>query len=213
MGLTMRKCKHCKEVELRPASKCHDILEKKGYCSAECLVEHEREKRRKAAERKIKQQAKKDRAAVKELNRKDLRWQHKQTQPIFNRMRVLQELDWFKSRGLEPVCISCGKPNMDWCCGHLKTVGAQPNLRYDENNTFLQCNRYCNMGKSGNIEGDKNTRGYKRGLVERFGTDEGQRIIDYCETHTEAHKWTCDELEEMRAKFSKAIKALKAAAL
>ena len=206
----MRKCKNkdCSK-QLNAAAKCTDIIEKKGYCSAECLVIHEKAKRVAAAEKKVKADRKKDRAAVRELNRKSLSWQHKQTQPVFNRMRVLEELKWFKSRGLEPVCISCGKPNMDWCCGHFKTVGAQSNLRYDELNTWLQCNRNCNMCKSGNIEGDKNARGYKQGLLDRFGAEEGKRIIDYCESNTEPYKWTIDELEVMRAKFNARVRELK----
>jgi len=164
---------------------------------------------------KVKAKAKEEKAFKQETTRlkkqfyaNDLRKQHELTQKAFNRMRVLEELKWFQDRGLEPVCVSCAKPNMDWCCGHLKTRGSQPNLRYDPNNTFLQCNRYCNMGLSGNIEGNKTTRGYKVGLVERFGEEEGQRIIDYCETHTEVKKWQCDELIERRQFFNKRIREL-----
>ena len=97
---------------------------------------------------------------------------------------------------------------MDFCCGHLKSRGAQGNLRYDVNNTFLQCNRYCNMALSGNIEGNKNTRGYKVGLVERFGEEEAKRILDYCEGNTQVKKWTGSELQELRARFNKQIKEL-----
>lgn len=174
------------------------------------LAEAKKAKEKKA--RKLEQEAKKERKdsrkAVRELNRKDVQWQLKQTQPAFNKMRVLEELAWFEERGLEPECISCGKKNMDWCCGHFKTRGAQSNLRFDRKNTFLQCNRYCNMGLSANIEGTKTTRGYKKGLLERFGEEEGQEIIDYCETHTEPHKWTCEELEEMRAEFNRIARGL-----
>ena len=204
-----RRCKFCKSIALPPAAQCKDITNKKGYCSIKCLADHQSEKRIAAREKKARAQRKKDKAAVVELNRKDLKWQHKQTQPAYNRMRVLEEMKWFKDRELEPVCISCGKPNMDWCCGHFKTVGAQGVLRYDRLNTYLQCNRYCNKGLSGNIEGNKTTRGYKKGLVDRFGDDEAQRIIEYCEAHTEAYKWTCDELEEMRAEFSRLGRELK----
>ena len=124
-----------------------------------------------------------------------------------NKLRVLQEKQWFKERGLEPTCISCGKPNMDWCCGHFKTRGAQPELRYDPKNTFLQCNRYCNMALSGNIEGNKNTRGYKQGLIERFG-DEGQEILDYLDSPHDIKKWTWQELEELRTEINKKIREL-----
>lgn len=139
---------------------------------------------------------------------KDLPHQKALTQKVFNRMRVLEEKKWFYDQGLEPTCISCGKPNMDWCCGHFKTVASQGNLRYDAVNTYLQCNKYCNSSKSGNIEGCKNTRGYRKGLLERFGTEVGEWIIGYCETQTAVKKWDCDELIEMRKEFAKRVREL-----
>ena len=69
-------------------------------------------------------------------------------------------------------------------------------------------NRRCNSGLSGDIAGTKTTRGYLNGLRERFGQQEGQSIIDYCESHTEAKKWTCDELERLRKQFNKRIREL-----
>jgi hypothetical protein len=142
------------------------------------------------------------------FNSKDTKKQLDLTQKVFNKMRKLEELKWFRDRGLEPTCISCNKPNMDWCTGHFKTVGAQGNLRFDRVNTYLQCNRYCNCGKSGNIEGCKNTRGYKKGLFERFGEQEAEFIIGYCETNTAPRKWDCDELIEMRKGFAKRVREL-----
>ncbi len=141
--------------------------------------------------------------------RKDLSWQHKQTQKAFNRMRVLEELLWFQEERREPECTSCKKRNMDWCCGHFKTVGASGNLRYDKNNTWLQCNRYCNKGLSGNIEGNKTTRGYKQGLLERFGQKDGQEIIDYCDNHqADVKKWTWEEVEQIRRDCFERIREL-----
>jgi len=154
-----------------------------------------------------------NRKALKDLNRQSLSWQHKQTQKSFNRMRVLQELKWFHDRGLKPQCISCAKENMDWCCGHHKTVGAEGELRYSEFNTTLQCNRYCNMGLSGNIHGNKTTRGYLQGLKDRFGEVEGQAIIDKCEAHSGQVKWSWQQLEEMRAGFNQKIRELEKAQL
>lgn len=140
----------------------------------------------------------------------DTNHQHDLTQAVYNRLRVLQEKKWFADRGLEPECISCKKTNMDWCCGHLKTRGSQGNIRYDENNTKLQCNRYCNKGLSGNINGNKTTRGYLQGLIDRFGEDEAQEIIDFCETSTAVRKWTGEELQAMRKVFNLQIKELNA---
>ena len=149
-----------------------------------------------------------NRKALREFNRKDLKWQHKQTQPSFNKMRVLEELKWFEDRNLVPTCISCNKPNMDWCCGHFKTRGSQSNLRYSKINTYLQCNRYCNMGLSGNIPGNKTTRGYTQGLIERFGEEKAKEIIDFCESNTKPIKWTWEELEKMRSSFNQRIREL-----
>ena len=64
------------------------------------------------------------------------------------------------------------------------------------------------MNLSGDISGTKTTRGYKQGLIDRFGEEEGQSIIDYCETHSDPVKWTWEELEKMRSSFNKRIREL-----
>lgn len=205
----MRRCKHnpC-TTTLPPAAKCTTFLSKRGFCSESCAAEWGIERVKKDRERREKKAKAKARADVKELNRRDLGWQHKQCQRVFNRMRVLEEKLWFREKGLDPECISCGKKNMDWCCGHFKTRGAQSNLRYDRNNTFLQCNKACNESLSGNIEGTKTSRGYRRGLVERFGDQEAKRILEYCESQTEPYKWSCEELEEWRKEWNARIREL-----
>jgi len=175
-----------------------------------CAIEQVNINKEKKADKEKKAFSKAARKDKMELNRNDLRWQHKLTQAAFNKMRVLEELQWFADKGLEPTCISCGKPkgNDTFCCGHFKTRAAQGNLRYDRKNTYLQHNQRCNMRMSGDIEGTKTTRGYKNGLRERFGAVEGQLIIDYCDSHTETKKWSTDELETLRAKFNKRIREL-----
>jgi hypothetical protein len=128
------------------------------------------------------------------------------TQDVFNRLRKLQELKWFADRGLEPTCISCGKPKGDdvWSCGHLRTRKAAKQLSFDPLNTYLQHNKNCNYEKSGDVEN------YKLGLIKRFGEIEGQRIIDYVETNNSLASWTCDELIQMRKEFNKEIRSLNA---
>ncbi len=171
-------------------------------CGVECALavhRHDLAEKDRKESLALEKQYRKDK---RDYYRKKLSWQHKQTQPVFNRMRRLEEILWFLERGLEAECTSCGKNNMDWCCGHFKTVGAQSGLRYDPVNTYLQCNKYCNKSLSGNIEGNKNTRGYKQGLVDRFGAEKAKEIIDYCETNTDAVHWAWQDLEEFRAKCS-----------
>lgn len=174
-----------------------------------CALKKGRENRAKDADKNQKAKHKSIKKDLRDFNRKDISWQHKLTQKAFNKMRVLEELQWFTSRGLEPECISCGKKNMDWCCGHLKTVGSAGRLRYDRKNTFLQCNRYCNMALSGNINGNKTTRGYIRGLEDRFMIKGRIVIEDHCRHNSHAKKWEWQELEEMRVEFNSEIKELK----
>lgn len=196
-----KKCKVCKQ-EFAPFSSMALV------CSVSCSVELTEINKAKVVVKEEKAYKAETTRLRNKANGDNVNYQHGLTQTVFNKMRRLEELKWFHDRGLNPVCISCGKENMDWCCGHLKTVSAQGNLRYDTMNTYLQCNRYCNMGLSGNIEGNKTTRGYKKGLLERFGDIEGQRILDYCDTHTEVKKWQCDELIERRQFFNKRIREL-----
>lgn len=148
--------------------------------------------------------------AVRDLNRTSLSWQHKATQKAFNRMRVLQELLWFKKRGLEPTCISCGKPlgGDRWSCGHFKTVGSNSLLRYDERNTHIQHLKSCNSSLSGDIYGTGKTHGYIEGLKIRFGEEEGQAIVDYCDNSPRKADWKPEQLEQMRKKFNAEIRRL-----
>ena len=191
----MAKCKVCKEKFAAKYFLQETCVE--PYCLA-TWAKSEREKKADKAF-SVKKKA---------FRLSDTKLQHDLTQTVYNKLRVLQEKKWFADRGLQPTCISCNKENMDWCCGHLKSRGAQSNLRYDADNTFLQCNRYCNMGLSGNISGNKNTRGYLVGLLERFGEKESQRILDYCESNTGVVKFTGERLKEMRKEFNKQIKLL-----
>jgi len=188
----MKKCKVCTNI-YKPFSTTQCV------CSTACAIKHARLKAQKQADNEFK-------IRKREFKANDIKRQHKLTQSAFNKLRKLQELRWFKERGLEPECISCGKTNMDWCCGHLKTVGSSSSHRYSEDNTKLQCNRYCNMGLSGNINGNKTTRGYLQGLVDRFGKAEAKRITD--SLTDEVKKWTCDELTLMRKGFNSEIKRL-----
>ena len=203
----MPKCHYCKKK-----FDAQNSLQK--FCSPQHAFAYLATPEGIEAHKKVKAQISRDKKRANSRKRRDydkntIAWQHKQTQKVFNKMRRLEEFAWFKERGLEPECISCGKKQMDWACGHMKTVASSGVLRYNRVNTHLQCNKYCNQAKSGNIEGCKNTRGYKRGLVERYGENIGGAILSYLER--EQHKlasWTCEQLEEMRQGFNAKIRQL-----
>lgn len=207
MANSKRRCTKCKTYE--PVE--NGVITPVGFfCSHDCKISYaiDSNNKNKLVSVGHKTQKKQTRTALLELNRKSLNWQHKQTQPVFNKMRVLEELQWFSERGLKPTCISCGNElgGDQWCCGHFKTQGGNGRIRYDRKNTYLQHNHRCNSQLSGDIEGTHSTHGYKQGLINRFGQQEANSIMEYCEQNTGAKKWMCDELEEMRKEFNEKIR-------
>ena len=213
MGWAMsRRCKCGCKAELPSAARCEDIIEKKGYASIECLAAHAKAKRE-VKEAKLvaenKAWSKSLPKNTRELNKRDLKWQEDHTQTAFNKMRVQQELIWFYSRNIEPYCISCLKTKMDFCCGHNRSRGSNSFLQFDESNTMLQCNQYCNSSLSANIDGTSTTIGYLAGLRHRFGEEEGQSIIDYCKTSPTVAKRTAGEFEELRKGYNQMFRKLK----
>ena len=196
-GKKTKTCQICREKYTPRYSSLQKTCNKPG-----CMAAHARLVR-------LKKVRTENRAYKQKHKIETVPYQHDLTKPVFNRMRVLEEKLWFSERDIEPYCISCGKVGMDWCCGHLKTVGSQGNLRYDRRNTYLQCNWRCNKNLSGNIAGNKTTHGYKRGLIMRFGQVEGQSIIDYCEQATQNVKWDWAELKQFRKQCNQKIRQLK----
>lgn len=176
-----------------------------------CIMENKRRQDEKKRIKEDKRERQELREAKRSLRLNDRKWQLKKTQESFNKMRRLQEVKWYKDQGREPECISCGaqsnKPGY-FCCGHYKTVGAHGELRFDEVNTELQCNRNCNMGKSGNINGDKHSHGYTRGIILKYGSEEGQARLDYLNGPHDSKKYTCEQLESMRKEFNAQIREL-----
>lgn len=204
-----KKCKHCgiySKVE-----EGYQAMNRSFFCSEDHAVEWAREKAASKVVKAYHQKYKKEKQTrAIDLRRKDIRWQHKQTQNAFNKLRRLQEFKWFQDRGLQPVCISCGKPlgGDVWACGHLKPSGNYKDLTYDPMNTYLQHNKRCNSALSGDIHGTNSTMGYREGLKHRFGEAEGQKILDYCDRPHEPKNYTCEQLQAMRKKFNKEIREL-----
>lgn len=204
-----RKCKCGCDAELPPASKCTTPMAKLRFASAEC-----RDRVAMANLKKIRDKnAKKAAAAVKQKKKvidkrnsdfkakvkgDDLTHQLELTQKVFNRMRKLEEF----CKTAEPICISCEKPanlgNLgDFACGHLKTAGGFPELRFNTLNTWLQCNQYCNCRLSGNISGNKHTIGYMQGLKNMFnGAD---KLMRYLERPHKNYTRDCESLKVVRA--------------
>lgn len=99
-------------------------------------------------------------------------------------------------------CISSGKP-LDWSgnqvdAGHYRSKGAASHLRYNENNCHAQ-SKIDNLWKSGNVVE------YRIRLIERIGIEAVERL----EQDNQIHKWTREELIEIKRVYAEKLKQLK----
>lgn len=116
----------------------------------------------------------------------------KDTQHAFNA--------WIRQRDAGQPCISCGTTaDVQYCAGHYRTTAAAPELRFEPLNVNLQCNRNCNMGKSGNL------LGYRPGLIEKIGIE----AVEWLEGPHEPKKYTVEELKAMAAEYRAKTRELK----
>ncbi|EEN2095631.1 recombination protein NinG [Salmonella enterica subsp. enterica serovar Florida] len=193
--LPRRKCKVCREW-------FHPAYSNVVWCCPEHGAIYALELR---AKEKIKAEAKrikeKHQAEKKERQRhadrlravKPLRHWIKMTQRVYNDWRR----EYLLSQGYG--CISCGtKTAPVWHAGHYRTTAAAPQLRFTDNNIWLQCPS-CNVHKSGNIEA------YRAALVELIGEASVQEL----ESSNERHRYTSEELAEIRADARAKLRALK----
>ena len=166
-----RKCKAPDCSNYFPGGK--DVPQYVQWCSPQCqekLALHKLSqvrKERERAERKAKN------AAFKKLKR-----EHRQNDRRIRREAAIREFNrYIRLRDKDKPCISCGARAGTYklTCGHFITAGSCSALRFDPRNAHGQCWWNCNRNKSGNITG------YRKGLLERFGQEEGAKLLEFLE--------------------------------
>lgn len=172
------KCSVCERPFVRRNS-LHRV------CSPRCAVKTVRQA--KAAEKaalKSRQEAAKPRSA----------WL-KDAQAAFNA--------YIRKRDENQPCICCGKWSDSetrggtWDCGHYRSTGSAPHLRFDERNAhrqLKQCNRY----------GAGRAVDYRIGLIARIG----QQAVDALESDQTARKYTVSDLRAIRNEYKQKLKAM-----
>lgn len=183
-----RRCKICR-AKFTPA------FDNVRWCCPEHGAAFAMQELAKKREKQNKAQVKKDRAAWREKKAavKPLSHWINMTQRAFN--------DWRREFLLAAGhgCISCGtKTAFAWHAGHYRTTAAAPQLRFTDDNVWLQCSA-CNVHKSGNIEA------YRGSLIELIG----DASVAALECNNETHRYTREELEGIRAKARANLRALK----
>lgn len=170
-----KKCANCKEsfTPDRPFV---------SWCSIECAVVIARLKQAKQKD----QEATNERAQhAKAKEAVKTRAQHlKEAQASFN--AVIRERD------KDLPCISCGTTaDVQYAAGHYRTTASCPELRFDPLNVHKQCNRNCNMGKSGNIGA------YRIGLIAKIGIE----AVEWLEGKHEPKRYTIEDIKALKAQY------------
>ena len=105
---------------------------------------------------------------------------------------------YIRFRDKDKPCISCGRSLTDkFDAGHYFTVGAYPNLRFNEDNIWGQCVA-CNQHKHGNISE------YTPRLIERIGQE---RFDKLCEDRNKPLHLSVEEIKELIAIYKAKIKS------
>lgn len=177
----MPKCKHCKA----PATL---KIQMTNFCSVDCAYQHARklqEQARKRKEIKAKRLHQEKKKALKTRSE----WL-KDAQAVFNK--------FIRLRDEKEPCISCGRHHQgQYHAGHYLTVGACPELRFEELNVHKQC-APCNNHLSGNLVN------YRIRLIDKIGLDK----VEWLEGKHEPLKLTIPEIQVLIAEYKAKIKAL-----
>lgn len=182
-----RTCRVCKTV-FQPC-RCLQTV-----CGPECAIKQAGLKRAKIAKEHAKHERKVIKAKKDRL--KTARDWTREAQIEFNR--------YVRQRDLGQPCICCGSPleatgvGGGFDCGHYRSVGSAPHLRFDERNAHGQtkkCNRY----------GAGRAVDYRIGLIARIGLAE----VESLESDNAPKKYTIDDLKSIKAHYIAKTKELR----
>lgn len=182
-----RKCRCGCGTSFTPRSSLHVAY------SMACALKLAEKQREKKAQQVTKLQRKADREAKEKLKtRSD--WM-REAQTAFNA--------FVRFRDRDQPCICCGQPlhsgevGGQYDCGHYRSVGSAPHMRFDERNAHAQ-RKQCNRWGSGRAVD------YRIGLIARIGLE----AVDDLEADQSVRKWTIDELKEIRDEYRTRLREL-----
>ncbi|MCU5775101.1 recombination protein NinG [Erwiniaceae bacterium BAC15a-03b] len=206
MKLPRRRCKNpdCREW-------FHPPYQNHTWCSPECGVvialarrEKDRQKAIQEAERhrKDKEQQERHSLKVRKLAIKPTNYFKAQAQQAFNQ--------FIRLRDHNQPCISCGEtdpPDLfggQWDCGHFKTVGGFPELRFEERNAYRQC-KSCNGGSAKHgAKAATVAHYYESNLVRLFGQD----LVDWLNGPHEMTRYRREDYIRIRDEYRRKCREL-----
>lgn len=172
----MARCKICRSEFVR-RSMTHKC------CGPDCAAEYAKRERMKAELKELR----KRKLAIKPRSK----WLA-EAQMAFN--------EFIRVRDAGLPCISCGRYHQGQNhAGHYRSVGACPELRFNQDNVHLQC-APCNNHKSGNVVE------YRIALIQRIGIER----VEWLEGPHEPKHYTIEDAQRIKAEYKAKTKALRA---
>lgn len=105
---------------------------------------------------------------------------------------------FIRMRDAGQPCISCGRHHTgQYHAGHYLSVGAKPELRFNELNVHLQC-QPCNTHLSGNLVN------YRTRLLTKIGAEQ----VQFLEGPHEPKKYMIDDLKQIKTHYAALAKEL-----
>lgn len=161
-------------------------------CSPRCAIAKMEEDKAKAAKNKEKAFNAQTRKMKAEMRDSDSSWWKGKAQKAFN--------EFIRLRDAEQGCVSCDKTNTwagQWHASHFKSVGARPDLRFNEDNCHKACS-ICNNYLSGNVGP------YRDRLLVKIGPERLQQL----EIDPGVCRYTIDDYKRIYAEFKAKTKQL-----
>lgn len=186
----MPKCKVCRADFVRRSitQKVCDYL-----ISPSCALEFAQTMTAKNKEKA----ARKDRAETK------LKLKAFKTLPEYKKEAQIAFNAYVRARDKGKPCICCGldlgfyEVGGAFDCGHYRSVGSAPHLRYNEDNAHGQ-RKQCNRWGAGRAVD------YRIGLIKRIGLER----VEALESNNEVVKYTIEDLKEIIKKYKAKLKEI-----
>lgn len=176
--LKPKKCKSCGQM-FTPFSSLSKV------CSMACSLDY-------VGTEKQKKEQKEARKQKKDFLDNDKSFQRAKAQKNFN--------EFIRLRDEKLPCISCNRSpdwSGQWHAGHYKTVGARPDLRFNEDNCHKQCS-ICNNHLSGNLAE------YFHNLESKIGHDR----LSALNVELKPKKYTAQDYKEIAEHYKAKVKLL-----
>jgi hypothetical protein len=146
----------------------------------------------------------KARKAIAQRDRREIQVRKERLKSRADHMREAQAAfnEWIRLRDADRPCVSCGRHHEgQYHAGHYRSVGANPELRFEPLNVWKQC-APCNTHLSGNLVN------YRLSLLQLIGPEK----VDWLEGPHPACKHTVEEIKSIKAKYRAKTRELKRAA-